>query len=76
MPTTLILQRRGKYSDADQADGDAAATFSRADASLNEVYQKAVGHMKESGRDLKPLVTAERAWIVERDAIKRRRNMI
>jgi uncharacterized protein YecT (DUF1311 family) len=46
----------------------AAATFSKADASLNEVYQKVVGHMKESGRDLKLLVAAERAWIVERDA--------
>lgn len=45
-----------------------ADTFSKADASLNEIYQKVVAHLKESGRDLKPLVAAERAWIVERDA--------
>jgi uncharacterized protein YecT (DUF1311 family) len=46
----------------------AAATFAKADASLNEIYQKVVGQLKENGQDLKPLITAERAWIVERDA--------
>lgn len=46
----------------------AADTFAKADASLNEAYQKVVRHLKERGRDLKPLITAERAWIVERDA--------
>jgi uncharacterized protein YecT (DUF1311 family) len=46
----------------------AADTFAKADASLNETYQTVVRHLKESGKDLKPLITAERAWIVERDA--------
>jgi uncharacterized protein YecT (DUF1311 family) len=46
----------------------AAATFGKSDASLNEVYQEVVRHLRENGRDLKPLITAERAWLVERDA--------
>jgi uncharacterized protein YecT (DUF1311 family) len=46
----------------------ASYNFNKSDASLNEVYQKVVRHLKESGRDLKPLITAERAWIAERDA--------
>jgi uncharacterized protein YecT (DUF1311 family) len=43
-------------------------TFAKADASLNEAYQKVVRHLKEQQRDLAPLIVAERAWIVERDA--------
>ena len=46
----------------------AADTFAKADASLNEAYQTVVRHQKENGRNLKPLVAAERAWIVERNA--------
>jgi uncharacterized protein YecT (DUF1311 family) len=57
----------GKDSARGQAEC-AADTLAKADASLNEIYQKVVLYMKENGRDLKPLIAAERAWIAERDA--------
>jgi len=41
--------------------------FGKSDASLNEIYQKVVRRLKVDGRSLKPLIEAERAWLVERD---------
>jgi uncharacterized protein YecT (DUF1311 family) len=39
----------------------AAATFAKADASLNAAYQQVVRHLKQGGRDRKSLIDAERA---------------
>jgi uncharacterized protein YecT (DUF1311 family) len=46
----------------------AEANFDKSDEALNKVYKSVVAFLKEEGRDLKPLITAERAWITERDA--------
>ncbi len=46
----------------------AEVNFDKSDNALNEIYKKVVALLKEERRDLKPLITAERAWIAERDA--------